>query len=265
MACCFIVPPYLLESIADSHENGDDCRQHARATLEQREEFVALRQERLDFAASPPALRSQHPFAAHQQQSIIPEDLLRHIANSQDVDADTRRRAQRDADQLASTISTYQAALAGEDADAAGQSLAATGDETEKPGFYRAVYDAEHVATQTKLPGTVARVEGQAAVTDAAVNEAYENVGRVLNFYLDKFGWRSVDNKNMHAISTVHFGNKYGNAFWDPSRQQMVFGDGDTFLHKFTSCIDVIGHEMTVSPFLPPPPPPPTTFKTLLI
>lgn len=37
------------------------------------------------------------------------------------------------------------------------------------------------------------------------------------------------------------------NAFWDPERNQMVFGDGDTFLHRFVNCIDVIGHELTVS------------------
>jgi Zn-dependent metalloprotease len=28
---------------------------------------------------------------------------------------------------------------------------------------------------------------------------------------------------------------------------QMVFGDGGTMLYNFTKCIDVIGHEMTVS------------------
>jgi len=27
----------------------------------------------------------------------------------------------------------------------------------------------------------------------------------------------------------------------------MVFGDGDTFLYRFVNCIDVIGHELTVS------------------
>lgn len=31
---------------------------------------------------------------------------------------------------------------------------------------------------------------------------------------------------------------------------QMVFGDGHDFLYHFTKCIDVIGHEMTVSSFL---------------
>jgi hypothetical protein len=28
---------------------------------------------------------------------------------------------------------------------------------------------------------------------------------------------------------------------------QMVFGDGDKFLYRFASCLDVIGHELTVS------------------
>jgi hypothetical protein len=38
---------------------------------------------------------------------------------------------------------------------------------------------------------------------------------------------------------------------WDPEKMQMVFGDGGEFLYHFTKCLDVIGHEMTVSERLP--------------
>ena len=47
---------------------------------------------------------------------------------------------------------------------------------------------------------------------DHAVNEAYDNVGHVLDFYLKKFHWKSIDNKNAKVISSVHFGESYENA-----------------------------------------------------
>ena len=31
-----------------------------------------------------------------------------------------------------------------------------------------------------------------------------------------------------------------------PAAQQMVFGDGHSFLYRFANCLDVIGHELTV-------------------
>ncbi len=89
-------------------------------------------------------------------------------------------------------------------------------------------------------------MEGQKAATDEAANEAFDNVGRVLDFYQSIFNWKSIDNKNMHVLSSVHFSQDYENAFWDPEKMQMVFGDGHDFLYHFTKCIDVIGHELTV-------------------
>ena len=48
----------------------------------------------------------------------------------------------------------------------------------------------------------------------------------------------------MPLIATVHYDNKYDNAFWDG--HQMVFGDGDgTIFNRFTISLDVIGHELT--------------------
>ncbi|KAG4216548.1 hypothetical protein PC116_g34971, partial [Phytophthora cactorum] len=111
---------------------------------------------------------------------------------------------------------------------------------------YRAVYDANHDSNEAHLPGKVVRVEGQKASNDESANEAYDNAGLVLSFYADIFNWKSIDNKNMHVISSVHFGQNYENAFWDPEIAQMVYGDGHDFLTNFTGCIDVIGHELTV-------------------
>lgn len=49
----------------------------------------------------------------------------------------------------------------------------------------------------------------------------------------------------MRIVSSVHFGQQFQNAYWDPARRQMVFGDGGDFLWNFPAALDVIGHELT--------------------
>jgi Zn-dependent metalloprotease len=111
----------------------------------------------------------------------------------------------------------------------------------------RTVYDAKF---GTKLPGTVARKEGDAPVADAAVNEAYDGSGATFDLYSTIYGRNSIDNNGMGLNSTVHYDKGYDNAFWDG--QQMVYGDGDEDLpasqrlfNRFTISLDVIGHELT--------------------
>jgi Zn-dependent metalloprotease len=43
----------------------------------------------------------------------------------------------------------------------------------------------------------------------------------------------------------VHFGSGYNNAFWDPSRLRMVYGDGDGSVFSPLVSLDIAGHEMT--------------------
>ena len=74
------------------------------------------------------------------------------------------------------------------------------------------MYDAKHSSNQGQLPGKLVRAEGEKKVKDKAVNEAFDNVGIVLDFYKKHFNWNSIDNKNMDVISTVHFGKDYENA-----------------------------------------------------
>lgn len=105
----------------------------------------------------------------------------------------------------------------------------------------RTIYDAN---SGTQLPGTKVRSEGQAATGDAAVDEAYDGAGSTFDLYKDIYGRNSIDNQGMELISTVHFGQKYNNAFWNG--QQMTYGDGDQNLfNRFTIAIDIVGHEMT--------------------
>jgi Zn-dependent metalloprotease len=115
------------------------------------------------------------------------------------------------------------------------------------PTKQRTIYDAKNGSS---LPGTVVRQEGEPAVTDVAVNEAYDGSGETYDLYLDVFGRNSIDGKGLKLDSTVHYQKNYDNAFWDGN--QMVYGDGDEDLppaqqlfNRFTIAIDVIGHELT--------------------
>ena len=111
----------------------------------------------------------------------------------------------------------------------------------------RTIYDAQ---TGSTLPGTAVRREGELAVADMAVNEAYDGSGVTYDLYSDIFGRNSIDGRGMKLDSTVHYQKSFDNAFWDG--QQMVYGDGDEDLpeaqrlfNRFTIAIDVIGHELT--------------------
>ncbi|WP_199185425.1 MULTISPECIES: M4 family metallopeptidase [unclassified Cryobacterium] len=95
-----------------------------------------------------------------------------------------------------------------------------------------------------RLPGRQVRTEGQPAGTDPAVTESYDSLGATQAMYWNQFGRDSIDNGGMPMDATVHYGQKYDNAFWDGER--MVFGDGDgQVFNRFTISPSVIGHELT--------------------
>ena len=109
------------------------------------------------------------------------------------------------------------------------------------PHKQRLIHTANNGST---LPGTLVRSEGQGASNDAAVDEAYDGFGATFDLYWTIFKRNSIDNSGMNLIGTVHYGQKYNNAFWNGA--QMVFGDGDgSIFNRFTIAIDVIGHELT--------------------
>lgn len=109
------------------------------------------------------------------------------------------------------------------------------------PQVHRTIYTAN--GSQT-LPGSLVRSEGQTEGTDRAVNEAYDGLGHTFDFYLNVYHRNSIDDRGLPLNATVHYGQKYDNAFWNG--QQMVFGDGDgTAFNRFTIALDVIGHELS--------------------
>ncbi|MBG6239797.1 Zn-dependent metalloprotease [Mycetocola sp. CAN_C7] len=104
----------------------------------------------------------------------------------------------------------------------------------------RAISDA--AGTET-LPGRLVRSEGDAAVDDASVNEAFDGLGHTHALYWEVFARASIDGNGMPLEATVHYGDAYDNAFWDGNR--MVFGDGDGQVFAgFTRSLSVIGHEL---------------------
>jgi len=114
-------------------------------------------------------------------------------------------------------------------------------------GKERVIYDAKN---GSNLPGIVVRREGDAATTDVAVNEAYDGSGVTYDLFNEVYQRNSIDANGMRLDSTVHYRTGYDNAFWDG--ELMVYGDGDEDLpvderlfNRFTSAIDVIGHELT--------------------
>lgn len=109
------------------------------------------------------------------------------------------------------------------------------------PTVHRTIYTAGNEETK---PGHLVRAEGQPEVSDTTVNEAYDGLGHVFDFYLEIYQRNSIDGNGLPLNAIVHYGQNYDNAFWDG--QQMVFGDGDkTVFNRFTVSLDVIGHELT--------------------
>lgn len=106
---------------------------------------------------------------------------------------------------------------------------------------HRTVYDAHHA---TRLPGKLVRDENSPAAHDKAVNQAFDNAGTTYDFYQQVLNRNSIDGHGLRIDSSVHYSQKFNNAFWNGS--QMVYGDGDGKLFTgFTGAIDVIAHELT--------------------
>lgn len=164
--------------------------------------------------------------------TIVPPHVLDKLSQSDDpvladparrtLEADAARRTRRQV----TTVVRPPAAPAPEK------------DRSGKPD--RTLYDCRH---GTDLPGTKVRSEGEEPTSDASVNRAYAGLGATFDLLLTAYGRRSIDGNGLPLIGSVHYDEKYNNAFFDG--EQMVFGDGDgeIFL-DFTVAIDVIAHEL---------------------
>lgn len=104
----------------------------------------------------------------------------------------------------------------------------------------RTIRDAEH---REELPGRTVRAEGAPATGDKVADQAYDWLGATFDFFEAAYRRNSIDGAGLPMVSTVHYGEKYDNAFWNG--EQMVYGDGDGVLFTaFTGPLDVTGHEL---------------------
>ncbi|GAB3738259.1 protealysin inhibitor emfourin [Microlunatus parietis] len=171
--------------------------------------------------------------------SIVPPYLIArlrhhpdaHVAESarRTLDLDTGVRRVRP---TATPAPDRRPAAAAEEAEAAAPAA---------PRPHRVISDAE---SGDVLPGRTVRSEGDPAVDDPAVNEAYEGLGTTWLLFQEAFGRDSLDNAGLPLRATVHYLQDWDNAQWDG--QRMLFGDGDgTVFNRFTLALDVIAHELT--------------------
>jgi Zn-dependent metalloprotease len=217
MACCYIVPPQLLKAIAAASVNSAPIREAAASALAHRDQVTATRRERLSILSQP---RGYNAAAAQQlfsRQSIVPDTLLRHLAESEEVDEETRTCARRDLEHIQQVhsrrVEVQQGGLQQTPEQGTFGIASASAKKPPADGkVYRGIYDAKHNQNESRLPGTLVRAEGQKPVSDKAVNESYDNFGNVLKFYKEKFQWNSIDNKGMQVIASCHFGKNYENA-----------------------------------------------------
>ncbi len=93
------------------------------------------------------------------------------------------------------------------------------------------------------LPGELLIKEGGKS-GDVTAQDAYKFAGMTYDFYKAKFGRDSFNASGAPLHSSVHFGHKYVNAYWDGT--QMVYGDGDgVYAGDFARDQDVVAHELT--------------------
>jgi Zn-dependent metalloprotease len=163
---------------------------------------------------------------------IVPPQMLQRLAMSGDPGlAETAGRTLR----LTQSLVAFRAQLStGAPSPAAAKRI----------GLRRQIFDCKGT---NDLPGDLVRSQNGTNTgpsRDKAANEAFDNAGTTWDFYNKIFGRESVDNHGKTLVSSVHYGEKYDNAFWDG--RQMVYGDGDgvIFVH-FTAALDVIAHELT--------------------
>ncbi|GAA2801547.1 M4 family metallopeptidase [Streptomyces showdoensis] len=162
--------------------------------------------------------------------TIVPPHILERVARSADPAlAEAARRtlvvdaAQRTARGLAPTEPAHRATA-----------------KARAAGVQRTIYD---VRNGTDLPGAKIRGEGGEETGDVTENRAYAGLGATYDLFKNVYGRESIDGEAMPLLASIHYDEKYDNAFWNG--EQMVFGDGDGELFlDFTIPLDVIGHEL---------------------
>jgi Zn-dependent metalloprotease len=173
--------------------------------------------------------------------SIIPPSVLKRFADDPELSAELRQllynsieidnhiRAVRQETALMATLMARQNSLAGLVPAALASAPLIT------------VFDCKN---NMALPG--APVSSPGSSNDPTAKRTFVETTAGAKFYQDVFSRNSVDNAGLTLMSSIHFGVKYNNAFWNGS--QMTYGDGDGAVFvDFTRGNDVMAHELTCS------------------
>ncbi|MFG2602505.1 M4 family metallopeptidase [Streptomyces sp. NPDC048514] len=80
----------------------------------------------------------------------------------------------------------------------------------------------------------------------SAAADAQYGITKTLDFYKNTFKRKGIAGNSKPAQAMVHWGKKVANAFWDPTCNCMLYGDGDGQMFKKPLVVlDVTGHELT--------------------
>ena len=76
--------------------------------------------------------------------------------------------------------------------------------------------------------------------------DAHYGIATTWDFYKNVMGRNGIANDGNGAVSRVHYGRTYANAFWSDGCFCMTFGDGDNGVTMYPLvALDVAGHEMS--------------------
>ncbi|MFJ3234397.1 M4 family metallopeptidase [Streptomyces sp. NPDC086787] len=107
--------------------------------------------------------------------------------------------------------------------------------------------ESENFNTGAKVTSTNwAFGNGATSSRNSAAVDAQYGITRTLDFYKSTFGRKGIADNSKPAKGMVHWGKNVGNAFWDPTCDCMLYGDGDgRDIKKPLVVLDVTGHELT--------------------
>jgi Zn-dependent metalloprotease len=86
---------------------------------------------------------------------------------------------------------------------------------------------------------------GSNADRATAAVDVYYGSEKTWDYYKSVFGRNGIANDGKGALSRVHYGSAYNNAFWQDSCFCMSYGDGDGKTFNPLVGVDVTGHEMS--------------------
>lgn len=86
---------------------------------------------------------------------------------------------------------------------------------------------------------------GNNGSSQSAAVDAHYGVAMTWDYYQDTFGRNGIADNGKGALSRVHYGRNYANAFWSDGCFCMTFGDGNGSSVKPLVELDVAGHEMS--------------------